>query len=447
MTPADIRAVVASARLRPRMYGPSPQHLAGYLHGMIAGAAPSGADVNVAWCEALACADPRAMTDDEACDAADATVAALWPAGGDAADEVQRLRAQLAATEAEARTALNALHARCDAAEAETAAAETLAGKLGDLLRATADALKGPPPPLSTHSTHDLPEVAAEMRRRDEYSTAIVGLHDSMKEEHVERARDLGRFRGQACYTASVARRLLPSLETHGADGWPLDRVAADALAAEVERLRAELAVTEAEAQRLRAARLDDAARHATECVRWGDRKVELLGRIVGLEAALKAAQPALVLDAVRRGPAVMCCTHCSAEWPLDDAHCPGCGHPDREGGAAPRPKARPDIWCHACGGVRFGDDGYRCPTCRGTGRHPPPEADAPPEPDLFAGFGDIFEGAAVDDAPDEAPQPNADRAQLAALAGARFAEQHPHAAGAIMGGVAHREDVTNGSK
>jgi len=36
-------------------------------------------------------------------------------------------------------------------------------------------------------------------------------------------------------------------------------------------------------------------------------------------------------------------------------------------------------------------------------------------------------------------------RAQLAALAGAKFAAQHPHAAGAMLGGVAHREDVTSG--
>lgn len=123
-----------------------------------------------------------------------------------------------------------------------------------------------------------------------------------------------------------------------------------------LDALHARCDAAEAEAQRLRAARLDDAARHATECVRWGDRKVELLGRVVELEAALKAAQPALLLDAIRRGPAVMCC-------------------------------------------------------------NPPPVDDAPPEPDVFEALDDIFESAAVDDAPDEPPQPNADRVQLAALA------------------------------
>ena len=124
----------------------------------------------------------------------------------------------------------------------DLAAQETSTCHLGDLLRATVNALKGDPPPLTTWSTHDLPDVAAEMRRRDEYSVAIIAVGETMKEEYIQRARDLSRFRGQACYTAGLAKRLLPSLETHGEDGWPLDRVAADALAAEVERLRARLA-------------------------------------------------------------------------------------------------------------------------------------------------------------------------------------------------------------
>ena len=127
----------------------------------------------------------------------------------------------------------------------ELAAQETSTCHLGDLLRATVNALKGDPPPLTTWSTHDLPDVAAEMRRRDEYSVAIIAVGETMKEEYIQRARDLSRFRGQVCYTSGIAKRLLPSLETHGEDGWPLDRVAADALAAEVERLRARVAELE----------------------------------------------------------------------------------------------------------------------------------------------------------------------------------------------------------
>ena len=250
-----------------------------------------------------------------------------WRSALDVPDLVARVReleAQLSATEAEARTALDALHKRCDAAEAQTAAAETLAAKLGDLLRATADALKGPPPPLGLHSTHDLPEVAAEMRRRDELSSAIVGLNESIKEQHIERARALDRFRGQACYVANVARRLLPTLDTHGADGWPLDRVAADALAAEVERLRAEVA----------------------------------------------DAQPVLLLDAIRRGP------------PSDDI-------------AFPDSERRPVTVSHV------------------------EHRTAPP----FAIEVDL------DHSPEECAR--------------RWAAEHPYAAGAMHGGIAHRSEVS----
>lgn len=38
-------------------------------------------------------------------------------------------------------------------------------GVLADLLTRTADALKGPPPPLVSHSWHDLPQVAARLRK------------------------------------------------------------------------------------------------------------------------------------------------------------------------------------------------------------------------------------------------------------------------------------------
>ena len=84
MTPDALRAAIASARKRPRMYGATPMHAAAYLLGMIAGAAPDGAAVNAAWLDAYAAADPLHPTDAEVCDAAEATVAALWPQGDDA---------------------------------------------------------------------------------------------------------------------------------------------------------------------------------------------------------------------------------------------------------------------------------------------------------------------------------------------------------------------------
>ena len=50
-------------------------------------------------------------------------------------------------------------------------------------------------------------------------------------------------------------------------------------------------------------------------------------------------------------------------------------------------------------------------------------------------GFGDIFADAPVED--------DTDAAQLAALSGEAFAEEFPYAAGAIMGGVAHKSEAS----
>lgn len=53
--------------------------------------------------------------------------------------------------------------------------------RLGGLLRRTCDALKGPPEPLHLHSTHDLPEVAAQrmadltrLRAREERTAVVI---------------------------------------------------------------------------------------------------------------------------------------------------------------------------------------------------------------------------------------------------------------------------------
>jgi uncharacterized small protein (DUF1192 family) len=48
---------------------------------MIAGAAPDAAAVNAAWSRAYVAADPLRPYDAEVCDAAEATVATLWPQG------------------------------------------------------------------------------------------------------------------------------------------------------------------------------------------------------------------------------------------------------------------------------------------------------------------------------------------------------------------------------
>lgn len=59
---------------------------------------------------------------------------------------------------------------------AEVADYDALVMRQGRLLLATADALKGPPPPLSQHSAHDLPEVAARLRAQLAAQAPAVAL-------------------------------------------------------------------------------------------------------------------------------------------------------------------------------------------------------------------------------------------------------------------------------
>lgn len=184
MTPDVLRAAIASAREHPRMYGDDPGDLESYLHGLVAGAYDGNRDVSEVW---SALRDPPLRpgvypdaTFDSVCDHALRVVAALCPPPGapDALDpdalvaEVRRLRAEV--DEADAR-----------------------AGRFAELLRATADALKGPPQPLALHSWHDLPEVAAALRAEVERLRAEV---DALK--------------------APIARRVAPSVAVDvGDDG------------------------------------------------------------------------------------------------------------------------------------------------------------------------------------------------------------------------------------
>lgn len=56
------------------------------------------------------------------------------------------------------------IDARIAELEAEVETSDEVLTKLSDLLRRTCDALKGPhPEPLTHHSWHNLPEVAAEL--------------------------------------------------------------------------------------------------------------------------------------------------------------------------------------------------------------------------------------------------------------------------------------------
>jgi hypothetical protein len=84
MTPAALRDAIASARLRPRMYGDDPGDLESYLHGLVAGAYDGDADApREAWAKHLdAPLRPGVYPDataDSVCDHALRVVAALWP--------------------------------------------------------------------------------------------------------------------------------------------------------------------------------------------------------------------------------------------------------------------------------------------------------------------------------------------------------------------------------
>ena len=226
MTPDVLRAAIASAREHPRMYGDDPGNLETYLHGLVAGAYDGDRDVRDAW---SALRDPPLRpgvhpdaTFDSVCDHALRVVAALCPPPGapDALDpdalvaEVRRLRAEV--DEADAR-----------------------AGRFAELLRATADALKGPPQPLALHSWHDLPEVAAALRAEVE---RLRAMRDAEREEYrVERARLLSAH-------DEMTRRLVDALKA------PITRRIAPSVAVDVDDDGDLVVVTRSEAEAFAAA-------------------------------------------------------------------------------------------------------------------------------------------------------------------------------------------------
>ena len=79
-------------------------------------------------------------------------------------------------TRAEQRDLVAALRDR----EREVADYDALVQRQGALLLATAAALKGPPPPLSQHSAHDLPEVAALVARLAAAQPAPLDFHGAL---------------------------------------------------------------------------------------------------------------------------------------------------------------------------------------------------------------------------------------------------------------------------
>ena len=306
MTPASLRAAIASARLRPRMYGTDAHDLSGYLHGLTAGAYDGPLNVAAQWQSAWTTAgwrpnDPRA--DDVVCDVADRVVAALWPQG----DAPARRAAEAGALDLDAIEAL-ARKVVSDDADGGYAMWSTL-----ELARDRVPALVA--------RVRELEAEAADMREGVAYAVASC---DREIQVHGVWLR--------------ASRRGPPSDVHHYAEV----AAARDEALAEVKRLRAQLA----------------------------------------------AAQPVLMLDAIRRGP--------------------------------------PSTWvrCLACGGTRADVDGAPCEPCRGTGLQPPPS-----DTDLCPRCG------AFDLDHDHACAKSA-----ATVAGEAFATEHPYAAAGIMGSATARE-------
>lgn len=291
MTPDALRAAIASARLRPRMYTPTPGTLAIALYWLVSGAAAE--DIGALWGDAYSPADPLAPTDAEVCDAAEATVSALWPQGdAPAGDECAAYSA--APLDTPMPPAFVAALARLSPAQP---------GALDlDAIEARANAASAGPWVLRL-GPHAIPEVHGP-----KYGVAFT-------------------FYGEG------------EGENDHAD---------------------------ADAAFIAAARTDVPA---------------LLARVREMEAQLAAAQPVLMLDAIRRGPPLT--------W----------------------------VRCLACGGTRADVDGAPCEPCRGTGRQPPPLADR----DLCPHCGAL-------DLDHACPK------SAATVAGEAFAAEHPEAAGRILG-------------
>lgn len=279
MTPNALRAAIASARLRPRMYGSDPRDLATYLLGLVAGASPDGAEPRAAWAEAMVAARPAGacdaddvpLTNAEVCDVALRVVAALWPQGdAPAGDEC----------------------AAFSDVPLDTPMPPAFVDALAALSPAPFDLPDGDECFRTGDDAGRLRNLLAVIHRDGGHYTEAVGI-------------------AQACCDA--AARVLAAY--HAGDA-PARRAAEAG------------ALTTADVLRL------------ADSIGHGELDAEAVGLLVArvreLEAQLAAAQPAVALDALRNGRFTAHCCACSAEWPLGVRDCPGCGHPDRDAGAVP---------------------------------------------------------------------------------------------------------------
>lgn len=475
MTPDALRAAIASARERPRMYGDSPGDLETYLHGLVAGAYDGDCDVRGVW---AALRDPPLRpgvhpdsTFDSVCDHALRVVAALWPQGEAAPalylDAIEaRETAALAAVRERLRTeSLDAVgvvslkvaeqraedavrlvaEVRClRAAERHSAGPDALddatAREVLDATRAVVTeglGLTAAPDVVAAQ----LPEYVGNLLAR---AKRLAGERDAAEaearrlREPTQPAPALDLAAIEARRAAAVAAFPYPwwahpqesgdVMVTDDPDaprGYPTDSYVAEcrhpAVAAFLISATVDIPELVAEVRRIRAQRVADLAEHAAERVRWGDRKVELLARVVELEASEEAmhADVAAAEELVGRQGALLVATANALKGP-PPPRTQHSAHDLPEVAAALRAEvdalkarlaaAEPVLMLDALRSGRF-----VVAPCAGCGAAWPEEgAEACPA------CGRSLDGAE----------------------GETFAATHPYAAGAIMGGVAHRSEV-----
>lgn len=99
-----------------------------------------------------------------------------------------------------AAAALRRLHA-------ELVESDALREKMSDILRRTANALKGEPDDLTLHSWHDLTEVAMTLRYEVDAIAAIKEERDALRSENAALWADAERYRWLAKYGRSTSAR------------------------------------------------------------------------------------------------------------------------------------------------------------------------------------------------------------------------------------------------
>lgn len=449
MTPDALRAAIASVRERPRMYGDSPDDLETYLHGLVAGAYDGDCDVRGVW---AALRDPPLRpgvypdsTFDSVCDHALRVVASLWPQGEAAArrapgtrrcpacggewrdnpaetcpecsarfEPVEPVEADDALDDATAREVLDATRAVVTEGLGLTAAPDVVAAQLpeyvGNLL-ARAKRLAG-----------ERDAAEAEARRLREPTQPAPALDLAAIE--ARRAAAVAAFPYPWWAHPQESGDVMVTDDPDAPRGYPTDSYVAEcrhpAVAAFLISATVDIPELVAEVRRIRAQRVADLAEHAAERVRWGGRKVELLARVVELEASEKAlhADVAAAEKLVGRQGALLVATANALKGP-PPPRTQHSAHDLPEVAAALRAEvdalkarlaaAEPVLMLDALRSGRF-----VVAPCAGCGAAWPEEG-----AETCPACGRSLDGAE----------------------GETFAATHPYAAGAIMGGIAHRSE------